>query len=341
MKCAPCVKASRASRCPVLNGEFTLIERYFTHPAPAGVLGVGDDCALLAPAPGLQLAASSDMLIEGQHFFADVDPAALGHKALAVNLSDLAAMGATPLACLLSLALPRADDAWLAPFSQSLAALARSANCPLVGGDTVKSAHGIAINITVLGQVPPALALRRDAARAGDDVWVSGTLGAADVALRLLQGRLPADAALLAQTRRALEWPQAQLALGQVLLGVAHAAIDVSDGLVQDLGHLLRASACGARLDYAALPVAASLRGLPESVQREAVLTGGDGYQLCFTAAPADRDVVQARAADVGARVTRIGTTTAQPGLRVVAGDGSHISVAYGGFDHFSTARHE
>jgi len=275
------------------------------------------------------------MLVEGRHFFSDVDPAALGHKALAVNLSDLAAMGAAPLGCLLSLSLPRVDPPWLAAFSQSLHALAASCACPLVGGDVVRGDHGITISMTVMVQVPPDAALRRDAARTGDAIWVSGALGEADVALRLLQGRLPMDARLLAQTRAALERPQAQLALGQALLGVAHAAIDLSDGLAQDLSHILAASTCGAVLHRDALPVAASLRSLPEPVQREAALSGGDGYQLCFTAAAQDDDKVLACAAAAGAPVTRIGRITAETGLRVVAGDGSDIPVAHGGFDHF------
>jgi len=320
-----------------LNGEFDLIARYFSRTVPADMLGPGDDCALLCPSPGLRLAVSTDMLVEGRHFFSDVDPAALGHKALAVNLSDLAAMGATPLGCLLSLSLPRVDTAWLTAFSQSLHALAASCACPLVGGDMVRGDHGIAISMTVMGQVPPDAALRRDAARVGDAIWVSGTLGEADVALRLLQGRLPMDAELLAQTRQALEWPQAQLALGQALRGVAHAAIDLSDGLVQDLNHILAASACGAVLYGDTLPVAASLRRLPTAVQREAALSGGDGYQLCFTAAAQQSDQVLACAAAAGASVTRIGQITAQTGLRVMAGDGSNIPVAQGGFDHFLT----
>jgi len=317
-------------------GEFDLIARYFARAAPKGILGVGDDCALLPLSPGRHLAVSTDMLMEGRHFFPDVDPAALGHKALAVNLSDLAAMGATPLACVLSLALPRADALWLEAFSRAMHDLASHSACPLVGGDTVRSGHGIVINMTVLGQVPAALALRRDAARAGDDIWVSGALGEADVALRLLQGRLPMDAALLAQTRRALEWPQAQLALGQAVLGVAHAAIDLSDGLVQDLNHILVASACGAVLHVDALPVAHTLRALPQAVQHEIALSGGDGYQLCFTAAVQDRNAVQARAAAVGATVARIGQITAQQGLCVVDRHGVEIPVARGGFDHFS-----
>jgi len=319
-----------------LRGEFNLIARYFARPTPGGILGPGDDCALLPTSPGQRLAVSSDLLIEGRHFFADVDPAALGHKALAVNLSDLTAMGATPLGCLLSLALPRVDVSWLDAFSQSLHALATAAACPLVGGDTVRSEQGVTINITVLGQVPPETALRRDAARAGDDIWVSGVLGEADIALRLLQGRLPMDTQLLAQTRRALEWPQVQWALGQALLGVAHAAIDVSDGLVQDLRHILTASACGAVLHEATLPIASSLHGLPETLRREAVLSGGDGYQLCFTAAAHQRATVLARAAAVGTPVTRIGSITAHAGLRIVARDGTDVAVLQGGFDHFA-----
>jgi len=299
------------------------------------MLGPGDDCALLSLSPGLKLAVSTDMLIEGRHFFPNVDPAALGHKALAVNLSDLAAMGARPLGCLLSLSLPRVDAAWLDAFSGSLHALASAAACPLVGGDTVRSDCGISISITVMGQVPSDTVLRRDAARVGDDIWVSGTLGEAHIALRVLQGHLPADAHLLACTRRALEWPDAQLALGQALLGVAHAAIDISDGLVQDLRHVLAASRCGALLHYDTLPVAAGLQNLPERVQREAVLSGGDSYQLCFTAAAEQRAAVLACAQAAGVCVTRIGRITLQ-GLRIVRQDGADIAVAPGGFDHFS-----
>jgi len=319
-----------------MPGEFDLIAQYFARPVAAPVLGVGDDCALLPVPSGRRLAISTDLLVEGRHFFPDVNPAALGHKALAVNLSDLAAMGACPLACLLGISLPRFDAPWLAAFSRAFHALADRAACPLVGGDTVRSADTITISVTVLGHVPPDTALRRDAAQVGDDIWVSGTLGQADVALRLLQGRLPMDTALLAQTRDALEWPQAQLTLGQALVGVAHACIDLSDGLVQDLGHVLRASGCGAVLQYTALPIATCLRDLPETVQREAVLAGGDGYGLCFTAASTDRTAVLACAAAIGVTVTRIGHITAEKSLRLVAQGGAIIPVPQGGFDHFA-----
>lgn len=317
--------------------EFDLIARYFSRPAPAAYLGVGDDCALVPPAPGMQTAASTDLLIEGRHFFPDAEPRSLGHKALAVNLSDLAAMGASPVACLLGLSLPEARPDWLEAFADGFYALADAAGCPLVGGDTTRSPAGIVISVTVLGQVPAGKALRRDAAREGDDIWVSGTLGAADVALRLLTGELPPDPALLAATRAALEHPEPPLALGAALAGVAHAALDISDGLLQDLGHILHASACGARLEYPALPVAGALAGLPAGLQRQAVLGGGDVYQLCFTAAAHRRDEILALARRHGSRVSRVGCITAQQGgLQVLDEAGRPITPLPAGFDHFN-----
>ncbi|HEY9275374.1 thiamine-phosphate kinase, partial [Achromobacter sp.] len=267
-----------------MASEFDLIARYFTRAAPAGLLGVGDDCALFPVPPGEQVATSTDLLLEGRHFFPDVDPKSLGHKALAVNLSDLAAMGARPIGCVLGLALPRLDEAWLAAFAEGFHALAAAHGCPLIGGDTTRSAHDLAISVTVFGAVPAGLALRRDGAKAGDDIWVSGELGAADVAYRLLDGQYPADPALLAATRDALEWPDPQVSLGLALRGIAHAAIDISDGLLQDLGHILAASRVGATLHYAQLPVASALAPLAQAPLRRAVLGGGDVYQLCFTA---------------------------------------------------------
>lgn len=319
-----------------MSAEFDLIARYFTRPAPDGMLGVGDDCALLSTTPGMQLAVSADLLVENRHFFPDVAPDALGHKSLAVNLSDLAAMGARPLGCVLSLSLPRVDHDWLTAFSGAFHALAEQAGCPLVGGDTVRSADGITIGVTVMGQVAPDQALRRAGAKAGDDIWVSGELGAADVALRLLQGRLAPDAALLAQTRQALEWPQPQLALGQALAGLAHAAIDISDGLAQDLGHILAASHCGAELHVDSLPIAPALLGLPVDVQYDAALSGGDVYQLCFTAAAVDADAVMACAKRAGVRVTRVGRIVPAAGLRILDAAGACLSLRQQGFDHFS-----
>jgi len=319
-----------------LSGEFDLIAQYFTRPAPPGVLGVGDDCALLPVAPGHLLATSTDMLIEGRHFFSDADPAALGHKALAVNVSDLAAMGAQPLGCLLGLSLPHIDHGWLTAFAGGFHDFAKQASCPLIGGDTTGSPQGIAISVTVLGQVKPHHALRRGAARQGDDIWVTGALGAPDVALRLLQGNLPANDALLAATRGALERPMPPWGFAQKLGGVAHAALDISDGLVQDLGHILTASQCGATLHEALLPVDPALRSLDAAVVRDAVLAGGDVYQLCFTAPESRRAAIVSLAKHAGVRATRVGTIHAGEGLRVLDSHGAAIAVGRGGFDHFS-----
>jgi len=318
--------------------EFDLIARYFTRTAPAGMLGVGDDCALFPVPPGEQVATSTDLLLEGRHFFPDVDPRALGHKSLAVNLSDLAAMGARPIGCVLGLALPRLDEPWLAAFADGFHALAAAHGCPLIGGDTTRSAHDLAISVTVFGAVPASHALRRDGAQAGDDIWVSGELGAADVAYRLLDGQYPADAPLLAATRGALEWPQPQVALGLALRGVAHAAIDLSDGLLQDLGHILAASGVGASIEFSRMPVAAALAAMDAAPLQRAVLGGGDVYQLCFTAPAAKRDAVQAAGLAANARVTRIGQTLAQPGLTVLDGQGQPMTTLPAGFDHFPAA---
>jgi thiamine-monophosphate kinase len=326
-------------------GEFDLIARYFTRPAARAVLGVGDDCALLQPAPGTQLAISSDMLVEGRHFFADVDPLTLGHKALAVNLSDLAACGARPLAFTLALALPRVDEAWLAAFSRGLLALADAHGCELVGGDTTQGPLNICI--TVFGEVPvlggQSRALLRSGAKAGDDVYVSGTLGDARLALDALRGTLALPADLLAQARRRLEQPTPRVALGQALRGIASAAIDVSDGLIGDLGHILRASGTGATMDTAAItPLLASRThpdwasaGIGPDKQLECVLAGGDDYELAFTAPVSAREAVQAAAGLAGTPVTRIGRMDAGPGLRLVDAQGTALSQRFSSFDHF------
>lgn len=318
-----------------MASEFDLIARYFTRAAPAGLLGVGDDCALFPVPPGEQVATSTDLLLEGRHFFPDVDPKSLGHKALAVNLSDLAAMGARPIGCVLGLALPRLDEPWLAAFAEGFHELAAAHGCPLVGGDTTRSAHDLAISVTVFGAVPPGQALRRDGARSGDDIWVSGELGAADVAYRLLDGQYPANAALLAATRGALEWPEPQVGLGTALRGIANAAIDLSDGLVQDLGHILAASRVGARLRFADLPMAPALASLEAALLQRALLGGGDVYQLCFTAPPSRRDAVLAAARTAGARVTRVGEILPQPGIAVLDAQGQPLADLPAGFDHF------
>jgi len=319
-----------------MASEFDLIARHFARPAGPGQLGVGDDCALFGVPDGCQVATSTDLLLEGRHFFPDVDPAALGHKALAVNLSDLAAMGARPLGCLLGLALPAADEAWLAPFARGFHDLAQAWRCPLLGGDTTRSRPGgLAISVTVFGAVRPGQALRRDAARPGDEIWVSGALGAADVAYRLLDGQLPPDAGLLAATRAALEWPQPRVSLGLALAGLAHAAIDLSDGLLQDLGHILAASGVGAELDYAGLPAAPALHALDEPVRRRALLGGGDVDELCFTAAAADHGRVRAAAAQAGVPVAPVGRIVAGTGVSVRDAAGRPLADLPAGFDHF------
>jgi thiamine-monophosphate kinase len=247
-------------------------------------------------------------------------------------------MGARPIGCVLGLALPRLDEPWLAAFAEGFHALAAAHGCPLIGGDTTRSAHDLAISVTVFGAVPAGQALRRDAAQAGDDIWVSGELGAADVAYRLLDGQYPANDALLAATRAALEWPQPQVALGMALRGIAHAAVDLSDGLLQDLGHILAASRLGARLEVDRMPVAAAVAALDDAPRRRAVLGGGDVYQLCFTAPAAQREAVQAAARAASAQVTRVGQTLAQPGLQVLDGQGRPLTDLPGGFDHFPAA---
>jgi thiamine-monophosphate kinase len=326
-------------------GEFDLIARYFQRPqrptTDAVALGIGDDCALLQPAPGTQIAISCDMLVEGRHFFADVDPAALGHKALAVNLSDLAACGARPLACTLALALPQVDEAWLEGFSRGLFALADAHGCPLIGGDTTRGPLNICI--TVFGEVPVAggrsQALLRSGARAGDDLWVSGRLGEARLALEALQGRLALPPALLQALRPRLERPTPRVALGLALRGVASAAIDLSDGLMGDLGHILEQSRCGATVETDAaaglLAEAAAGAGLGAEPCLALVLGGGDDYELLFTAPPAARAAVQAAAQQADTPVTRIGRIDAEAGLRLVDAQGRLLPNRYASFDHF------
>jgi thiamine-monophosphate kinase len=316
-------------------GEFELIERYFRRPVRRQPLGVGDDCALLAPAPGMQLAVSCDMLVEGRHFFPDADPRALGHKSLAVNLSDLAACGAQPLAFTLALALPAADDAWLAPFAAGLLALADEHGCELVGGDTTRGPLNICI--TVFGEVPAGQALLRSGARAGDDVFASGTLGDARLALQALRGEIALAPADLQAARARLERPTPRVALGLALRGVASSAIDISDGLAGDLGHILAQSGVGARLEADALlaTMAAPVQAVPAERRLECVLAGGDDYELAFTAPPQRRDAVARAARAAGVPVTRIGRIEAEPGLRVVDARGEPVPQRFVSFDHF------
>lgn len=316
--------------------EFDLIARYFDRPQAGDAwlrLGIGDDCALITTAPGQTQAVSSDMLVEGRHFFTGADPEKLGHKALAVNLSDLAAMGAQAQAFTLALALPTADEDWLAGFARGLFALADAEGIRLIGGDTTRGP--LTICITVMGGVPEATALRRNAAKAGDDLWVSGTLGDARLALEALQGKIALPSALLMQAEERLHRPTPRCALGLALRGIAHAAIDVSDGLLGDLGHLLSRSQLGAVIQADALPVGAALSQQTPERQTDYALNGGDDYELCFTAPAANRDAILSAAASVSTPVTRIGHLTAESGTRVLDATGQALAVTTRSFDHF------
>ncbi|MBI5275069.1 MAG: thiamine-phosphate kinase [Burkholderiales bacterium] len=318
-------------------GEFDLIARYFHRPAVRNPLGVGDDCALVEPGPGMQLAISTDMLVEGRHFLSTVDPVLLGHKSLAVNLSDLAACGARPLACTLSLALPHVDEAWLEGFARGLFALADAHGCDLVGGDTTRGP--LCISITVFGEVPRGGALLRSGACAGDDVWASGHLGDARLALEVFRGRATVPAGVFAAARSRMEQPTPRVALGLALRGVATAAIDVSDGLAGDLAHLLRRSGVGARLDVTAAVnlLQVGVDGVPDAAQRlDLVVSGGDDYELVFTAPAAARAQVEAAGRASATPVTRIGTIEAEPGLRFVDAEGRVLQREFVSFDHFA-----
>ncbi|MDO4796145.1 MAG: thiamine-phosphate kinase [Brachymonas sp.] len=359
-------------------GEFELIARHFRRQQPLrqAVLGGGDDCALLQPPPGQMLAISTDTLVAGRHFFEDVDPTTLGHKALAVNLSDLAASGAQHLACLLALTLPAVDDAWLAAFASGLYALADAHGCELIGGDTTRGP--LAITLTVLGSVPPGQALLRSGAQVGDDIYVSHGpgqgLGDARLALHLLQAQrgLPAahalavlDAAqrmtLLQATRPRLEQPDPRIALGLALRGVASACMDLSDGLQGDLRHILAASGVGATLHaasdaggksvdmniggtaaYSSEPngllaaCSPAVRSLGDEQAVAYALAGGDDYELLFTAPVPQRAQIQCIARQTGLQLTRIGRIEQEPGLRLLQADGRQVCIQANGFNHFA-----
>ena len=323
---------------PPPSGEFELIARYFqrdTGVAPRVELGIGDDCALIDGGPESQWAVTTDMLVEGVHFLPDVDPEALGHKALAVNLSDLAACGATPRCFFLALALPAVDEPWLAAFSRGIFALADRFGCALAGGDTTRSVHGVTISITALGDVPRGSALLRSGALAGDEIWVSGTLGDGAFGLACRRGAVEtaADAALRAITR--LERPEPRVVLGEHLRGIASSAIDVSDGLAGDLGHILETSGVAAAVRWAAIPRSAALQRLSPEQQWQFVFGGGDDYELLFTAPPAAVGAVESAARASGVSVARIGSIHAGRGLRVVDERGNAVDIAPRAFDHF------
>lgn len=317
-----------------MPGEFELIRRFFDRgPARDARLGVGDDCALLAPLdPRCVFAISTDLLLEGRHFFADVDPASLGHKSLAVNLSDLAAMGARPRAFTLAIGLPEVDEAWLAAFCEGLFALADRHACELVGGDTTRGPRTVCI--TVFGEVPEAAALRRDGAQPEDDLWVSGTLGAAAFAVR----ERNAGRALARDDEASmrLDRPEPRIALGLALRHLARSAIDLSDGLLGDLGHIVERSRVGAEIDWPDVPVDARLGSLDDEERLRLALSGGDDYELLFSAAPENRTAIAAVGARLGLALTRIGRVVCGSAIRVRDARGRTMPVDVRGFDHFA-----
>lgn len=316
--------------------EFDLIRRLQEQVESSGpdcVLGIGDDAAVLDCPPGRQLVVCTDTLVEGVHFPPGTSPEAIGHKALAVNLSDLAAMGSEPGWFQLALTLPAADAQWLDRFASGLSALAASAGVRLIGGDTTTGP--LSLTVTAIGLVEPGRALTRSGARPGDLVVVSGELGLAASALHRLGAGLEPDPSC----RHALDYPQPRLRLGRLLTGLASACIDVSDGLLADLGHVIRRSKTGARIETGALPCPAALAQLPEQDRWALQLTGGDDYELCFTLPPEALGKLETLSAESGVALTVIGEVVESPGLQVVRPDGAPFDTPGAGWEHFSTTR--
>jgi thiamine-monophosphate kinase len=317
--------------------EFDLIRRYFTRPTPGATLGVGDDAALLRVDPGMELAVSTDMLVGGTHFYLDTDPRQLGHKTLAVNLSDLAAMGAQPRWATLSLSLPQAHDDWLLAFSEGFFALADAHGVELVGGDTTRGP--LNLSVTIMGEVPRGQALRRSGAQVGDDIWVSGVLGEAALGLAQLQGQVNLPEGARQTCIAALQQPQPRVALGMALRELAHSAIDISDGLLADLKHILDNSNVAAEVRYDRLPKCAYFASSDEDMDKlaqDCVLCGGDDYELCFTAPLAHREQIAALADGLHVPLARIGKIVSGQGCKLRAADGSVIKMAREGYDHFA-----
>jgi thiamine-monophosphate kinase len=334
-------------------GEFDLIWRFFKAGSESMAqtqrdlvqLGIGDDCALLQPDPAQSLAVTSDMLVEGRHFFANANPEWLGHKSLAVNLSDLAAMGAKPVGFTLALALPHADASWLAQFSQGLFRLAQQWQCPLIGGDTTQGP--LTICITALGHVPSGAAIKRSGAKVGDDIWVSGALGDARLALGALRSEWPLDPKSLEATLPRMHQPEPRITLGVQLRGIASSALDVSDGLLGDLGHILKASQVNAEVLIDQLPISRALAAQTVHLRRQCAANGGDDYELCFTAPKNKRVEIEALSTAL-LPLTRIGSISSasngtEPTLILRDANGNLLAAADSmlltqSFDHFKSS---
>ena len=318
-----------------MTPEFNLIEKYFTRPTQKAVLGIGDDCALINVSDGCELAISADTLVEGTHFFPNADARSLGHKALAVNLSDLAAMGATARYVTLALTLPKIDDSWLRAFSDGFFALAEQHDVELIGGDTTRGP--LSMTLTVFGEVPQGAALRRDGAKAGDDVWVSGTLGDAALALRHLQSKTTLPPDIFERVAARLHQPEPRLKLGVALRGIASAAIDISDGLIADLTHICERSALSAQIEWPQIPLSPALQSMDVGSRQSCALTGGDDYELCFTAPPSVREKIATISTTLALPLTRIGQLYAGRAYVTVIDDkGNPMSLSQIGFDHFA-----
>ena len=318
-----------------MSSEFDLIRRYFTRPAGKAVLGVGDDCALLGTTAGMQLAASTDMLLEGTHFLPGTDPEKLGRKSLSVNLSDLAACGADPAYALLAIALPRADEAWVSAFARGFFSVAERHGVELIGGDTTRGP--LTVCVTVLGEVPAGLALQRGGARVGDDVWLSGATGEAALGLAHLKGATQLPARSLAACVQRLEDPVPRVELGARLRGVAHSAIDVSDGLLADLGHIAESSRVAIDIELERLPITEALQGCPDpALALACVAGGGDDYELAFTAPASRREELHRMGAELAIPLTRIGRVREGEGASLRDASGKAVSIERRGFDHFA-----
>ena len=317
-----------------MASEFDLIHRYFTRPTPSAILGVGDDAALIQPSPGMVLAVAADMLVAGRHFAYNDSPETVGHKSLAVNLSDMAAMGANPRWVLLSLAIKEADEAWLQGFSHGFFALAEEFGVELIGGDT--TCGPLNLSVQIMGEVPPGQALRRDGAHVGDEIWVSGTLGNAALGLANLQQRIALTPSEAVVCQAALHMPQPRVVLGLALRGLATAAIDISDGLLADLGHILERSQVAAEIEFDRLPVSDIMRQYIENeTARQCLLAGGDDYELCFTVPVSRHQEVRALSKSLDLPLTCIGSIKAGKEL-VLLEAGKPIPVIVKGFDHFA-----
>ena len=333
-------------------GEFDLIERFFktgadllrTDADHAITLGIGDDCALIKPQTDEEIAITNDMLVEGRHFFANSDPELLGRKALAVNLSDLAAMGARPLGFTLAIALPAINEAWLEAFSKGLFATAKQYSCPLIGGDT--TAGPLTISITAFGAVPVGKAIRRSGAKPGDDIWVSGTVGDARLTLAALRHEINLSSEDLKQIDHRMHQPSPRVELGIQLRDVASSALDISDGLLGDLRHILKQSQVDAQIQLDQLPKSITLQKQVVSIQHQFSACGGDDYELCFTASPSQRDKIQTIGKSLNLPLTLIGKTLPKKGidakLYLINSSGAVMSDAemapfLNSFDHFAS----